>query len=56
MTRLPLLCLAIGFIFKDGTCGFLFVDAYRVLIFVYAGLAWLGAAMPALLVRGVRVL
>jgi hypothetical protein len=29
-----------------------FVDAYRVVMFVCAGLAWLGAAVAALLVRG----
>jgi hypothetical protein len=29
-----------------------FVDAYRVVMFVCAGLAWLSAAMAALLVRG----
>jgi hypothetical protein len=33
-----------------------FVDAYRVLMFVCTGLAWLGAAMAALLVRAERVL
>lgn len=33
-----------------------FVDAYRVVMFVCTGLAWLGAAMAALLVRGKRVL
>jgi MFS family permease len=33
-----------------------FVDAYRVVMLVCAGLAWLGAAMAALLVRGERVL
>jgi hypothetical protein len=29
-----------------------FIDAYRVVMLVCAGLAWLGAAMAALLVRG----
>ena len=33
-----------------------FVDAYRVVMLVCAGLAWLGAAMAALLVRAERVL
>jgi hypothetical protein len=33
-----------------------FVDAYRVVMLVCAGLAWLGAALAALLVRGERVL
>jgi len=40
----------------NGRIRLAFVDAYRVVMLVCAGLAWLGAAMAALLVRGERVL